>query len=146
MQAILQKSEELRARLTKMTGVDAEAFDKVMAAFRLPRQTEEKKGVRVKAIQDATKEATLAPLTTARACAEVMVLGKSVAEKGNINAASDAGVAVLLAQAGLKGAALNVLINLGSLKDKTFVSEKESLVACSILRIGKRSYYRANTL
>ena len=120
MHAILEKSEELRATLTKMVSADSEAFDKVMAAFGLPRQTDEEKVVRDEAIQDATKEATLVPLATARACTRVIALGKTVAEKGNVNAASDAGVAVLLAQAGLKGAALNVLINLGSLKDKAF--------------------------
>ena len=126
MRATLEKSEKLRAALTQMVTTDAEAFDKVMAAFGLPRQTDEEKAVRAGAIQNATKEATLVPLAVARSCAEVIALGKPVAEKGNINAASDAGVAVLLAQAGLKGAALNVLINLGSLKDKTFVAEKEA--------------------
>jgi formiminotetrahydrofolate cyclodeaminase len=126
MRAILGRAEELRGTLTHLVTADAEAFDKVMDAFGLPRQTDEEKTARAGAIQDATKEAALVPLAVARACVEVIALGKPVAEKGNVNAASDAGVAVLLARAGLKGAALNVLINLGSLKDKTFAAEKEA--------------------
>jgi formiminotetrahydrofolate cyclodeaminase len=126
MHAILEKSEKLRATLTDMSTTDVEAFDQVMAAYDLPRQTDEEKQARTEAIQQATKEATLVPLEVARACAEVIALCKPIVERGNVNAASDAGVAALLAQAGLKGAALNVLINLNSLKDKTFTVEKEA--------------------
>lgn len=126
MQTISGKSEQFRAKLTDMISADVEAFDKVMAAYRLPRQTDEEKQARAEAIQRATQEATLVPLAVARACAEIIALCKPIVEKGNANAASDAGVAALLAQAGLKGAALNVLINLSSLTDNNFVAEKEA--------------------
>ncbi len=125
MQEILGRTETLRARLVAMIQEDVEAFEAVMSAYRMPKETPEEKSARSAAIQAGSKKATLAPLRTARACAEVIGLSKSAAEMGNPNVASDAGVAVLCAQAGLKGAALNVLINLGSIKDQDFVSEHQ---------------------
>lgn len=119
---ILAKSEELRARLTRAMTEDVEAFDAVMDAYRMPKSTDEEKAARSAAIQEASKTAALVPLATARACAEVIELCRPVAEMGNPNVLSDAGVAALCAQAGLKGAALNVLINLGGIKDDDFVT------------------------
>ena len=66
------------------------------------------------------------PLQIAEACVGVMDLCPPAAEKGNLNAVSDAGVAVLMAEAGLRSAALNVLINLGWIKDATFVQENQA--------------------
>ena len=126
MKAILAKSEGLRTRLTKMMQEDVAAFNTVMAAYRMPKSTPEEKAARTAAIQAGAKKATLVPLTTARACAEVIELARPAAEMGNPNVASDAGVSVLCAQAGLKGAALNVLINLGMIKDQDFVSERQA--------------------
>lgn len=123
MKTILASSEALRAKLTRMMQEDVEAFEVVMNAYRMPKNTPEEKAARSAAIQAGSKQATLAPLETAKACAEVITLARSAAEMGNPNVASDAGVAVLCAQAGLKGAALNVFINLGSIKDKAFVAE-----------------------
>ena len=123
MQEILRQSEMLRARLTAMIEEDVAAFDLVMAAYRLPKASDEEKAARTAAIQDASKKATLVPLAAARACAEVIDLCRPTAEMGNPNVVSDAGVAVLCGQAGLKGAALNVLINLGSIKDEIFVAQ-----------------------
>ncbi|MFQ5611343.1 MAG: methenyltetrahydrofolate cyclohydrolase [Anaerolineae bacterium] len=126
MKTIRQKSEDLRRSLTGLISADAEAFNGVMAAFGLPRQTEAEKAARSEAIQSALKKAALVPLACARACRQVIELSKPVAEQGNPNVASDAGVAVLAAYAGLRGAALNVYINLGSIKDGTFVREKQA--------------------
>lgn len=126
MKAILTQSEALRAKLTDLISTDAEAFDKVMVAYGLPRQTESEKQARTEAIQAATKEATLVPLAIAQACAEVIALSKPTTEMGNVNVVSDAGVGALSAQSGLKSAALNVLINLGSLQDEAFVTAKEA--------------------
>jgi len=123
MQKTLQKSEALRAQLTALLAEDVAAFDAVMAAFGLPKSTDDEKTARRAAIQSALKEATRVPLETARACAEVITLAKFVAEKGNTNAASDAGSAAQSALAGLKSAALNVYINLGSIRDEAFVAE-----------------------
>ncbi len=121
-QEILQKAAALQTQLTALIGDDAAAFDKVMTAFALPKSTATEKQTRARAIQAAFKEATLVPLATVKACAEVMRLGKRIAEIGNINAISDAGSGVLTAYAGLRSASLNVLINLGSLKDKAFAN------------------------
>ncbi|HEY84879.1 MAG TPA: cyclodeaminase/cyclohydrolase family protein [Chloroflexi bacterium] len=123
---ILQRATDLQAQLTSLISDDAAAFDKVMAAFGMPRNTEAEKQARSKAIQAAFKEATLVPLATVKACADVMRLGKRITEIGNANAVSDAGSGVLTAHAGLRSATLNVLINLGSLKDKAFVAETEA--------------------
>jgi len=126
MQTILEQAEALRRRLTDLMTADAEAFGKVMAAFALPRQTDAQKAARREAIQSAFKEATRIPLETARACAEVLTLCRPVAEKGNVNALSDVGTGAQVALAGLRGAALNVHINLASIRDEAFVSEKEA--------------------
>lgn len=122
MKDILARSEILQAELVQLIDEDVAAFNLVMAAFRLPKTTNKEKATRQEAIQTATQKATLTPLATARACAEVIELGQLAAEKGNTNAISDAGAGVTFAQAGLKAAALNVLINLPSIKDKTFVA------------------------
>lgn len=126
MKEILDKSEALRARLMQFMQEDIEAFESVMAAYRMPKETAEQKADRSAAIQEGSKKATTTPLTTAQACAEVIKLAQSAADMGNPNVASDAGVAVLCAQAGLKGAALNVLINLGAIKDEAFVSKHQA--------------------
>ncbi len=120
---ILTKAESLRIQLTRMMAEDVVAFDTVMAAYRLPKNTDEEKAARTAAIQEASKKATLVPLAAAHACAEVIDLCRPVTEMGNPNVVSDAGVAVLCAQAGLKSAALNVLINLGAIKDEIFVAQ-----------------------
>jgi formiminotetrahydrofolate cyclodeaminase len=123
MKEILAKTENLRAKLTAMMAEDVTAFDGVMAAYRLPKASDEEKAARTAAIQEASKKATLVPLAAARACAEVIDLCWPTAEMGNPNVVSDAGVAVLCAQAGMKSAALNVLINLGTIKDEAFVTQ-----------------------
>jgi formiminotetrahydrofolate cyclodeaminase len=126
LKEVLAKSEALRAELTQLVVDDTEAFNMVMAAFRRPKETDTEKEARRAAIQAATKQATLVPLATTRACAGVIELSRVVAEKGNPNAASDAGAAASCAQAGLKAAALNVLINLPSIKDEEFVATQQA--------------------
>jgi formiminotetrahydrofolate cyclodeaminase len=95
-----------------------------MAAYGLPKDSEAQKAARGDAIQLALKAATEVPLDCARLCAEAVVLSKSVAEKGNKSVISDAGVAVLASYAALRRAALNVYINTGAVKDRTFVEER----------------------
>jgi formiminotetrahydrofolate cyclodeaminase len=92
----------------------------------MPRGTDEEKAERSKAMQAALKVATDVPLSIAEAAVEVMDLCMPAAEKGNKWAVSDAGVAVLMAEAALRSAALNVLINLGSLKDEEFVADRRA--------------------
>ncbi|MCZ6526371.1 MAG: cyclodeaminase/cyclohydrolase family protein [Gammaproteobacteria bacterium] len=124
MQQLLTSSETLRRQLTEMVKADVDVFDKVMASYGLPRQTDEEKAVRSGSIQTALKEATDVPLACARLCADVIKLTVPMAEKGNKNVISDAGVAVLAAHAALRSAALNVYINIGVIKDADFVSDR----------------------
>jgi formiminotetrahydrofolate cyclodeaminase len=122
---VLDKAENLRERLTDMIREDVEVFDQVMGAYGLPKETDEEKAARSKAIQGALRAATDVPLDCAVACADVIDLSKIAAEKGNLNVISDAGVAVMAANAALRSAALNVYINIGGIKDKAFAEERE---------------------
>ncbi|MGH6796320.1 MAG: cyclodeaminase/cyclohydrolase family protein, partial [Methylocella sp.] len=98
--AVNAKAEALRAELTSAIEEDAAAFNSVMGAYGLPRATGEEKAQRAASIQAALKDATLAPLRAVKACFEVIRLSAAAAEKGNLNVISDAGVAVLCANAG----------------------------------------------
>ncbi len=123
MEDILQKSEDLRKRCTDLIDEDTLAFNKVMSAFALPKDTEQQKMRRDDEIQEATKKATLVPLRLMHLCEEALGLTARVAEKGNVNSISDAGVAALMLDAACKGAAFNVFINLSSLHDDNFARE-----------------------
>jgi formiminotetrahydrofolate cyclodeaminase len=133
MKAVLAKSEDLRAVITRLIDRDTDAFNKVMEAFGLPKENDDQKALRSDAIQEATKEATMIPLEVMKHCIDGMALAKIVAEKGNQNSLSDAGVSALLFHAACEGAALNVRINLGGIKDTEFVGWKSEEVV-SILR------------
>jgi formiminotetrahydrofolate cyclodeaminase len=130
---LLAKSEALRQELTGLLEADVAAYTGYSQAAKMPRETDEQKAERAEAMQAALKVATDVPLRIAEAAVKVMDLCMPAAEKGNKWAVSDAGVAVLMAEAALRSAALNVLINLGSLKDQAFVAERraklESLLA-----------------
>jgi formiminotetrahydrofolate cyclodeaminase len=126
MRATAAAAEELRGRLTELIRADAEVFDRVMAAYGLPKDTGERMQARAEAIQSTLKAATDVPLRCAKASAEVIELSRVVAERGNKNVVSDAGVAVLAAHAALKSAALNVYVNVGAITDETFVHERLS--------------------
>jgi methenyltetrahydrofolate cyclohydrolase len=117
----LGKTETLRTALTRMISDDVRAFDTLMAAYRLPRSHDEEKRVRSEAIQSALKQATDVPLACAQACLEVIELAREVAMIGNRGVISDSGVSTLAAYAALRSAALNVDINVPSIKDEAFV-------------------------
>ncbi len=123
MRSILEKLEALRAELTQLVSEDPAAYTGVMDGYRLPKGTTEERAVRHAAIQAATKQATLTPLATARACAKVVKLCQRVVKLGNPNAVGDAAAGAACAQAGLKIAALDVLLNLKALEDAAFVAE-----------------------
>jgi formiminotetrahydrofolate cyclodeaminase len=128
MRQALGEAEALRQRLTAMIAADVQAFDALMAAYKLPRATDEDKLARSGAIQDALKQATDVPLACAEACGQVIELARAVAPIGNRGVISDAGVASLAAYAALRSAALNVTINAPSIKDAEFVrSRRERL-------------------
>ena len=124
MQSLLIQSESLRAKLTDLIKADVDVFNRLMACYRLPKQTDQEKKARTQEIQVALKEATDIPLNCARACAEAIAMSREAAKNGNINAVSDAGVAVMSGYAGLKSAALNVYINVRGIKDKAFVDSR----------------------
>ena len=123
MESTLKRSEELRADFTELIVKDTEAFSAVIEAFAMPKETEVEKQVRSAAIQGATKKASLIPLKVMELCSQALPLAKTVAEKGNVNSLSDAGVAAVMLQAACTGAALNVRINLAALEDNSFVEE-----------------------
>jgi formiminotetrahydrofolate cyclodeaminase len=112
--------QPLTTHLTKLADADSESFNAVMAAYRLPKATDEEKAARSRAIQEALRGATIVPLDTLRACADVLAQAQAVALNGNPAAASDAGVAVELIRAAAAGAYANVRINLESIKDEGF--------------------------
>jgi len=118
---VLKKSENLRKRLTGLIDKDTEAFNDVMKAFKMPKDTEKQKEKRKQAIQEGYKTAASVPLETARTCEKILDVALVVAEKGNQNSITDAVVSALMANAGVKAAVLNVKINLGSIKDEKFV-------------------------
>jgi formiminotetrahydrofolate cyclodeaminase len=124
LEAVNAKAEALRAELTGAIEEDVVAFNSVMGAYGLPRATDEEKAKRAASIQAALKDATLAPLRAVKACFEVIRLSAAAAEKGNLNVISDAGVAVLSANAGLRSAALNVFINAKAIKDRDFAAKQ----------------------
>lgn len=121
---ILDKSEQLRSDLTDAINDDVTVFNRVMASYRMPKDTDEEKAARSTEIQAALKEATDIPLQCAKLCREVVNLSQPIADKGNNNVISDAGVAVLAGYAGLRSAALNVYINIGGIKDKEFADDR----------------------
>ena len=122
--AALAKAREalapLAAELTRLADADAQAFDHVMAAYRLPKGSAPEKTARTQAIQAALTGATVVPLDTLRVCARAITIAHTVAQHGNRSAASDARVAVALLRAAAAGADANVRANLDGLKDEAF--------------------------
>jgi formiminotetrahydrofolate cyclodeaminase len=114
------EADGLRSELLSLVDADAEAFALVMAAFRMPKETPQEQAARSEAIQAGYKAAVEPPLLVCTQSVRVLELALQVAEQGNPNTVSDAGVAALLAAAALEGGALNVQINLGSIKDEAF--------------------------
>ena len=128
IEQLLKSSEGLRDELQRLIQEDTEVYADVSVAFKLPRDTEEEKAVRKERIQEVLKKATEVPFEIAEKCLEVARLSETSAEIGNVGAVSDAGVAVLLAEAAAQSAALNVKININSIEDRDFGEEKWSRI------------------
>jgi glutamate formiminotransferase/formiminotetrahydrofolate cyclodeaminase len=126
LSALSEKAQTLKDQLNRAVDEDTQAFTSVMDAMRLPKETAAQQTIRAQAIEEGYKKAVAVPLQTAKTCQEAMKLCLIVAEKGNTNSASDAGVAAIMARAGLEGACLNVLINLGSIKDEPFAASQSA--------------------
>jgi formiminotetrahydrofolate cyclodeaminase len=112
LEDIGNEASRLRSELLRLTDLDADAYDAVVTARRLLKDTDEERALRAARIVEATREATLAPLSIGRAAHAVLALAERVVPIANRNAISDVGVAALLAVAAIEGAALNVRINL----------------------------------
>ena len=121
--ALAERCQALKSQLVRAVDEDTEAFNQVMSAMRLPKATPDQQKVRSQAVEAAYEAAARVPFNTARLCYEAIKMANEVASKGNVNSASDAGVAALMGRAGVEGAALNVLTNLGSVKNQAFKDE-----------------------
>lgn len=120
MNNIAEKAQSLKKSFIDAIDDDTKAFNKIGVARRMPKDTDEAKAARDKAIEEANMEATMVPLTVLARALEAVQLAELVAEKGNPNTLSDAGVAGLTARAAAEGAYYNVLINLPSVNDHAF--------------------------
>lgn len=127
------KGVKLEAELLHLVDEDTEAFNRIMTAFGMPKNTDEDKRLRSEAIQKATLFAAQVPLETMKASFKAFEICKEMAETGNPNSVSDAGVGALAARAAVLGAGLNVKINASSLKDKAqaeaLINEANNLMA-----------------
>ena len=139
MKAMRGESERLRALLTAMVADDVAAFDGLMAAYRLPKASEQERSRRAESIQSNLRAATETPLACARACAEVVALSRRAAEKGFAGVVSDAGVGVLAANSALRSAALNVYINAPSLKDRAYATAATAEIEQLLERCARES-------
>lgn len=121
--SLMAKAAALRGELLSLVDEDTEAYNQVSAAMALPKDDAEQKKARSQAMQAAFKTATLAPLKTLEKSVEALRLTYEAVGRTNPTAASDLGVSSLCLMAALRGAWLNVKINLGSIKDEAFLSE-----------------------
>lgn len=118
-----EQGQQYKDELVRLVDEDTAAFNKIMEAFSLPKSTDEEKTTREKAIQDATKYAIEIPFKVMKAAHASMQVIKAMAETGNPNSASDAGVAALCARSAVMGAFMNVKINASGYKDKAFTEK-----------------------
>ena len=121
-----------RGLLIDLVDRDSAAYDLVVSAYRRPKSTDAEKAERKEAIQRAMRVATDVPLETATTCADALADAALVGEHGNPNAASDVGTAIALLKAGIRGAELNVEINVGSLTDTSLVADVRSKLALAL--------------
>lgn len=123
MQDVIKKGDDIREKLVELIDRDATSFDGVMKAFKLPKETDEDKAARSAKIQSEYKYAASVPMETAELAMAIMDLAEVVVEKGNPNAVTDGAVAAMMSRTAVLSALLNVKINIGSIKDETFVKE-----------------------
>ena len=128
IRGIKRRALMIQKKLHRAIEEDARSFDAVMAAFHLPRDEEKQRLCRSAVIQKAYQKATIAPQKVCELSLQLLEFSKFLLQKGNQNAFSDTGVAAYLANAALKGGMLNIRINLGSIRDNGFRSEKEGFI------------------
>jgi formiminotetrahydrofolate cyclodeaminase len=123
MRAVLAEATRLRDELRALVDRDSDAFNDVMAAHKLPRETDAEKRVRQEKLQAVLKHATEIPYQTASRCYRALELAEIVTAKGAKSTVSDGGAAACLAEGALQAALLNVAINLAAISDEAFKSE-----------------------
>jgi len=121
--AYAEKGQKIKNELLRLVDADTAAFNKIMTAFGLPKSTDEEKKIRTDEIQSATKFAIEVPFKVMQLSYESLEIIKAMAEIGNPNSVSDAGVGALCARSAVMGAFMNVRINAGGYNDKTFVND-----------------------
>lgn len=121
MEGIKQGSDELAERFLALVQEDTDAYQEVIAALRLPKETEDDQRIRREALQRAMRKASIVPLETLRASERLIQMAKDAVEQGNPNTLTDAAAAVHLAHGAATVAAYNVRINLSSITDDAFV-------------------------
>ncbi len=130
------KGQAIKDELLELVDEDTNAFNKIMDAFGLPKKTDEEKAARTQAIQEATKYATEVPFRTMKVAFKAFEVVRAMAETGNPNSVTDAGVGALCARSAVMGAHLNVKINAASLKDEAFkaqiLKEAEEIEAAAL--------------
>ncbi len=137
LKGVLNEAELLRKELFDLSNKDVDAFKEVMTALKTPEGEENREN-----IQNAYKNATNVPFEVATKCLRIMKLAEITTLKGNKNAITDSGVAALMANSGLKGAVLNVMVNLKYIEDEKFKTEKVD----GIENLEKRAERILNTL
>lgn len=126
MKSLAEHFKQIRRQLVDDVDRDSEAYNRVFAAFKLPKETEEEKAARSAAIQKETKYAAEVPMDVARKVCALLPLLEQVVRKGNQNAITDACVATMCARTAVLGALMNVRINLTSIQDAEYVSHMET--------------------
>jgi formiminotetrahydrofolate cyclodeaminase len=134
MKKIINSSEKLRYELSQLIEEDVKVFNDFMATYKMPKETEDEKRVRAEKVQESLIEAAKVPLRVAYKCLDIMILSQETADKGNINVVSDAGVAVLMAEAALESAILNVKINFKMIRDERVRTELSSSIKEILLK------------
>ncbi|SDY76172.1 cyclodeaminase/cyclohydrolase family protein [Tindallia californiensis] len=129
MKEIRDRVDAAREQLIDLIDKDADSFNGVMACFKMPKETEEEKAARKEAIQQATKEAAQVPLEIAEKAMGLMKDIEVIVQSGNSNAVTDGAVAAMLARTAVLSALYNVKINLGGIKDETYVKEMAQKVS-----------------
>lgn len=141
MISLKDKLEGYQKKFFALGTKDNEAFDKVMAAFKLPKETDTEKEIRTAKIEEATIGAAEVPSDVMQACSEILPMIKTVIEKGNKNSLSDAGVAVSLIATAAESAYLNVMINCASLGNQTIAAEIKKRADIRMDEISQTSEY-----
>ncbi len=123
IKSMMQTSDQLQAELLELVQKDAESFEPLAAAYRLPKDTEEQKAEKDRVLEQATKDACAVPFEIMEKCAQGIELCGQFAEKGSVMATSDAGAGAIFCRAALQAASLNIYINTKSLKDREYAEQ-----------------------